>query len=284
MRKSVSLILGELNSKTGGYASLLFFRYLNLCVQAEAASLLPVTVEIDDTKYDIEKVADIAMTDTYSMTVYPKGGGLLYDIGKAIAMSHPEFKQDIMVVLEDGEEVPEDKMPNATDDEKCILLTMPTVDKGRRDTLLQGAEGLYKQATTAMDREKTYASLQLAEVLLGAPQDEIKEAKDSLEEISKQAKDKAKEFYEGKKKEIENAYNEYLEKEAQHKVQQQQDDNATNSKVAKSMKLPDAPEAPKAPEMPKAPDMKMPEMPKAPDMKMPEMPKAPDMKMPEMPK
>ena len=267
MRKSISLILGELNSKMGGYVSLLYYRYLNLCVKAEVASLLPVTIELDEeTQYDLEKVADVSLVGDEAMTVYPKDGSLLYDIGKAIAVVHPEFKQEIMVLLSDGVEVPENKKPDAEEDDKCIRLTMPPVDKKRRDVLLQGVELLYREVALSMDHESSYASMRLDEALQDSPADEVKEAQDTMKDICKDSEDKLKGIYEDKKKEVQDAYKEYQQQEELDQSKKQQEDSATNTKVAKSMKLPEAP---------KAPDMKMPEMPKAPDMKMPEMPKAP---------
>jgi len=48
MKKAIEILIRELDSKLGGYAALLNYRYLNLCVKAEPVALLPVVIEDKD--------------------------------------------------------------------------------------------------------------------------------------------------------------------------------------------------------------------------------------------
>ena len=44
MRKSIKIFLGEVDTKLTGYASLLNYRYMNLCIAAEPMALLSITI------------------------------------------------------------------------------------------------------------------------------------------------------------------------------------------------------------------------------------------------
>ena len=44
MRNSIKILLGELDAKLTGHAGLLNYRYMNLCIKAEPAALLSLTV------------------------------------------------------------------------------------------------------------------------------------------------------------------------------------------------------------------------------------------------
>ena len=78
-----------------GYTVLLSYRYMNLCVKAEIASVVPVGVIDEGTEFDIEEVADVAIANEYQMVVYPKYPELLRPIIAGIAEAHPEFKLSI---------------------------------------------------------------------------------------------------------------------------------------------------------------------------------------------
>jgi len=64
--------LNELEKKMTAYMMLLHFRYLNLCVKAEAASLVPVNVIVLGDNKNIEEVAEVAIPDEFHLAVIPK--------------------------------------------------------------------------------------------------------------------------------------------------------------------------------------------------------------------
>ena len=240
MRKSTSFLLGEVESKMSGYVALMNYKYFNLCVKAEPASLLSLTVEYDKTGFDIEQVADVAMPQENQLQIYPKDPALLYAIGKAIATSHPEFKQDI-VVDKDNEEENSDNSEKDDDADKSILLTMPVVNKDRRDALMDGINLLYNETKTQLDANFNLYTQKLALKLENASPEEINEAKEALENIRKQHNDLAKEYHENKEKEIETAYQLYLEKQAEQEKNKQEQEAATNKEAGLGFKMPDMP-------------------------------------------
>ena len=65
MKRSVSREYNQLQEKLTGYVAMLNFRFMNLCIKAEEASLLPVSVIIGGTSKKLEEVAVIAKKDDY---------------------------------------------------------------------------------------------------------------------------------------------------------------------------------------------------------------------------
>ncbi len=287
MRKSIALTLGEASSKMSGHVALLNYRYLNLCVKAEAASLLIVTVEYDGHNLDIEQVADVASPREDQLQVYPKSPDLLVPISKAIATVHPEFKQE---VIKEENNNGSSSSDNEEEEDKSILLTMPEVDKNRRDALMEGVKLLYDETTAELTAiYETYTQKAIIQLMDGKAE-EIDECKKALDDLKKEHFDLADNYRKNKEKEIEDAYKHYMEQKEEKNKNKQEHEAATNKKAGHSLKMGEVaadllipePAIPiigkKKPEMPKAP--KMPEMPKAP--KMPEMPKAPKVEAPKM--
>lgn len=245
MRKSIALMLGEANSKMSGHTALLNYKYLNLCVKAEAVSLLCVTVKYDGNNFDIEQVADVTSPRKDQLQVYPKGPELVPHISKAISTVHPEFKQE--VVEEKG------KQQNSDNEEadKSILLTMPEVDKNRRDVLMDAVKALYEETKVQLTNIfELYTQKTIIELMSGSAE-EIDEAKESLEDIKKQHFDLADGYRKNKETEIEEAYKRYLEQKEQKEKSLQEKEASTNKMAGQSFKMPEMPKAPEMPEMPK---------------------------------
>lgn len=243
MRKSTAITLGELESKLSGYVGLLQFRYSNLCVEADPVSLMPVTVEYDGDSFDIEKVADVAIPRDDQLQVYPKDPLLLLTIGKAIAEYHPEFKQEIVEDKDEDESSTSNEDKNENKDEnKSLLLTMPEVNKDRRDVLMDGVKVLYEQLKPTLDTNIQVYTQRVVTELAGASVSEIDEAKESIEEIKKQHFELAKTYREKKEKQIEDAYQRYLEKKSGVEKNQKEHEAATNKQATQRFKMPEAEE------------------------------------------
>ncbi len=230
MRKSIALTLGEANGKMSGYVALLNYKYFNLCVKGEPVSLLSVTVEYDDIEYNIEDVADVACPREDQLQVYPKTPGLVYYIGKAIATVHPEFKQEV-VEEENSESIDEDEK------ERSIILTMPEVNKDRRDVLMDAVKVLYEETKVHLTSNFELYSQKIILQLTGASAEETDEAKDSLEELKNQNLDLAKAYREKKEEEIEEAYQRYLEKKTGMEKNEQEHEAATNKQAGQGFKM-----------------------------------------------
>ena len=292
MRKSIALTLGEASSKMSGHVALLNYRYLNLCVKAEAASLLIVTVEYDGHNLDIEQVADVASPREDQLQVYPKSPDMLAPISKAIAAVHPEFKQE---VIKEENNNGSSSSGKEEDEDKSILLTMPEVDKNRRDALMEGVKLLYDETTAELTAiYETYTQKALIQLMDGKAE-EIDECKKALDDLKKEHFDLADNYRKNKEKEIEDAYKRYMEQKEEKIKNKQEHEAATNKKAGHSLKMgevaadllipePAIPIIGKTPEMPKAPKVEAPKM-EMPKMEMPkmEMPK-PDVPKPDIPK
>ena len=57
MKRAIVNQLSMLSAQMKGYVSALNYRYMNLCVKAEEASLLPIEVPIEDELKNLEDVA-----------------------------------------------------------------------------------------------------------------------------------------------------------------------------------------------------------------------------------
>ena len=116
----------SVEKKMAGYHALLSYRYSNLCVKADPASLLSVTLVMGSTEKDIEEVAEVARPkDDYHLIVIPKVQDFIMDINQAVQVAHPEFK------------VEQKPLGDGNDQHRFLLYEMPEVDKDRRDFLNQ---------------------------------------------------------------------------------------------------------------------------------------------------
>ena len=88
------------------------------------------------------------------------------------------------------------------------------VNKDRHDFLLDAVKTLYDQCKVEIEKTDVAYSAKLVKMILGFPKEEIEEAKNKMED-SQQMYDKMVENYlTSKQKEIEDAYQHYLEVQA----------------------------------------------------------------------
>ena len=224
MKKSTALLLGEVQKKMNGYAALLNFHLMNLCVKAEPAALLPVSLKINGEDAYIENAADITTPQEDQFEIFPKAPELLFSINKAIYLVHPDFKLEVKSKEEDEED-------------KYILCTMPEVNDDRHDTLMEGVKMASEAAKIKIDANFTEYMGKITAQLAGAKPEEIDEAKKNLEDIYNKHVDLCKEYRKNKEEEIENAYQKYLAKEKEKEQQQKEQEAAKGEKAGFSMKL-----------------------------------------------
>ena len=209
-----------------GYVALLSFRYMNLCVKAEPASLLPVTVSINGQDQNIENLADVGILQEDVLGVVPQEPAYLLQIGKGVMLAHPEFKMDIVQ--------PENSQ---SDEDKYLTFTMPEVDEARHDLLMDGVDTLKTQCTAKIDLVFGLYSAKIVEQLVGADLKTIDSVKDMLQEVYDFYTDLCEKQTDVKKKEIEDAYQKYLA-EQEAKLQEKQEEAAAHSdEVAQRMKM-----------------------------------------------
>ena len=231
MKKAVKLLIGEMKNKLGGYAVLLQYRYMNLCVKAEPASLLSLEVIDNEGDYmEIEDAAMVMLKNDSQFEVVPKDEALLFPLCKAFMKGHPEFKQELVNVPEE-----ENRLDRDNSEERHIIITMPEVDKNRRDLLMQSVSSLYDECGVQMDKTKSEYTTRLLSKMEGESPDDIDEAKRSLEDGYNQHKDIIKTYRENKEKEIEEAYQRWLTNQEELEQEQQEKDEAMGEKAAKTL-------------------------------------------------
>ncbi len=207
MRKSIETLIDEMKTKMSGYAVLLQYRYMNLCVKAEPAALLSISViDEEGEESDLESVASACLANDYQFEIYPHESKMVFAISKGIKEAHPEFKIDV--------KSEENSNDSGEDENKYILCTMPEVNKDRHDTLLDGVNTLYDQCKGKLDTNHTVYKSRLTAKLLGGSEEETKEAEDKLEEVYNKHDEICLQFKSDKIKEIEEAYQRYLTEQA----------------------------------------------------------------------
>ena len=136
MNNYISFETIDFAKKLKGYNMLFNYRMSNLCVKAEPTALMPVTVFVAGTEYNLEEVANILKPDDFSFDVYPKNQNNLQDIISGIFDVHPEFKMELKT----------DKAENEGGaDTQHVFYTMPPVDKDRRKLLNETTKTFHKK-------------------------------------------------------------------------------------------------------------------------------------------
>ena len=233
MKRAILNELSKLSESQKGYVGALNYRYLNLCIKAEEASLLPVQVVVENEVRNLEDVAYAGKKegDDYSLYVAPKFMDDLTPLSEAVLRSHPEFQQTVIKEKVDlGEEQGEQEV-------SYLRFTMPDVDDDRYDVLKQSADTFYDKCKVEMTAAQTEAESKFA--LLGADEkpEELDELKKAADEINKMWSKKRDELHDGKLQEIEEAHNLWLAGKKEEKDQQQEREAAHSMDAARSFKL-----------------------------------------------
>lgn len=220
--------LNEYENVLGGYTGLLTFRLANLCVKSDPASLLVVSVDVFGKQNNIEDVSKVGVLSDEKMDVYPFHEDLLPMIGKAIAEVHPEFKQSL-----------ETLHSKSTDkDIRYLQLTMPEVDKNRRDLLMDGVDLNFNDCKAKCEAAKQKYLFELTDKMQGSSERDTNEAKERFNKMSDDNMKMAQAATDKKKKEIEEAYQRYLSKQADKNAAENEQKAAEGRDVSTSMKLP----------------------------------------------
>ena len=219
LRKSIEVLLGEMDGKLSGYAAMLNYRYMNLCVEAEAAALVPITVtDIEGNVYNIEQVADCMQPNQFAFEIVPRRMPMLPFIQKGIAETHPEFKQEVIIPKDEDRFYMSGTVDY--DSERHILCTMPEVDDERYKLLTETVKALYDECMVEVDKIKTKYTQMLADRSKDLPEDEADEAKTEQEKLLNLYSETIKNYRDNKEKEIEEAHNTWLADEAEKHLKQ----------------------------------------------------------------
>jgi ribosome recycling factor len=201
MNNYISFETIDFAKKLKGYNMLFNYRMSNLCVKAEPTALMPVTVFVAGTEYNLEEVANILKPDDFSFDVYPKNQNNLQDIISGIFDVHPEFKMELKT----------DKAENEGGaDTQHVFYTMPPVDKDRRKLLNETTKTFHKECMVNLDL--AYADLQarLVEPYTQMSPQNVDEARKGFKKVYDDARDECDKMLQLKLNEIEEGYQRYL--------------------------------------------------------------------------
>ena len=232
MKRAVEILLGEMKGKLGGYAVLLQYRYRNLCIKAEPAALLSLTVvNSEGEPNDIENVAKVILKTEFQFEIIPNEEEMVYPICKALMKSHPEFKQELVTPEDKDKLYPNDR------EERHIICTMPEVDKNRHDLLMDTVSTLYNECSVQLEKAHgVYVTKMTVKMESQSPGDS-QEAMDAVDATYDQHKDIIKQYKELKEKEIEEAYQRWLAVKQEKELQQQEEQAARNDQAGLSMRF-----------------------------------------------
>lgn len=201
MKIAIETLIHEMESKLGGYVTLLVYRYANLCVKAQPLALMSVVVDDDDEgPMKIEQVAGVKMPDEYHLELVPYDPRFNFPLSKAVKLEHPEFQQELVK--------PEDADDEA---ERRLILTMPEVNSDRHDELTEAVGVLYDGCKAQMDKTVASYKVKLEPKIAPLPQDEHDAARAAFDKSVKMHQDLIDTQKTEKLKEIDEAYQSYLD-------------------------------------------------------------------------
>lgn len=227
MKLIIESLIHEMEGKLGGYATLLMYRYANLCVKAQPLSLLSLVVEDEEQgPMTIEQVAGVKMPDEFHIELVPYDPRFNFPLCKAVKQEHPEFKQDLV------------KPENAEgEDERRLILTMPVVNSDRHDELTDAVGVLYDGCKAQVDKTVANYRAKLEPKITPLPSDERNESQNAFDSTVKTQMDIIDKLKADKLKEIDDAYQKYLDEQAAKKAEADEQAAAHGQNVGQQMRL-----------------------------------------------
>ncbi|MBO5593020.1 MAG: ribosome recycling factor [Prevotella sp.] len=232
MKRSIINQYTQLEEKYTGLVNLMNYRFLNLCIKAEEASLLPVKVQIEGELLNLEEVATMAKKNDYEMVIVPNFSDDMPQVAEGIALVHPEFKQTIDKLEVESYAIDQEKV---TEQVPYILLTMPEVDDDRYDFLKKAVGSFHDDCKARMEAAKTQADASLAPLL--EDESNADATRKRFDKLTEDWVTKREDMYTQKVEEIENAYVTWLGNQAQQEIARMKEQDALGEGVGMSMKL-----------------------------------------------
>ena len=200
MKIAIETVINEMESKLGGYVTLLMYRYANLCIKAQPLALLSAEIEDEEEGLmKIEEVAGLTIPDEFHMRLVPFDKRFIFPLCKALKKEHPEFKQDL-IKPDDAED----------EEERYLLLTMPVVNDDRHDELVDAVDVLYDGCKAQIDKTVASYKIKLEPKIVPLMDDERDEAQTEFDSSVKLHTDTVERLKTDKLAEIEEAYQHYL--------------------------------------------------------------------------
>ena len=207
MKRALSNQYDQLYEKLKGYVAMLNFRYLNMCIKVEPASLIPVKVNIEGSEKNLEQVAMVTKKDDYRFWILPKYDDDMKAICEGIAKVHPEFRQKEMTMKIEGLEG-----DGTSHDVRYLQLTMPEVDDKYYKALKDAVDVFYDQCKTLMEAAANQAKAEIAVKSVGEPKEDVDSNKKEVDKLIKSSEESRDKLRDKKLKDIEEAYKNWLAK------------------------------------------------------------------------
>lgn len=207
MKRALSNQYDQLYEKLKGYVAMLNFRYLNMCIKVEPASLIPVKVNIEGSEKNLEQVAMVTKKDDYRFWILPKYDDDMKAICEGIAKVHPEFKQKELTMKIEGLEG-----EGTSHDVRYLQLTMPEVDDKYYKALKDAVDVFYDQCKTLMEAAANQAKAEIAVKSVGEPKEDVDGIKKEVDKLIKSSEESRDKLRDKKLKDIEEAYKNWLAK------------------------------------------------------------------------
>ena len=207
MKRALSNQYDQLYEKLKGYVAMLNFRYLNMCIKVEPASLIPVKVNIEGSEKNLELVAMVTKKDDYRFWILPKYDDDMKAICEGIAKVHPEFRQKEMTMKIEGLEG-----EGTSHDVRYLQLTMPEVDDKYYKALKDAVDVFYDQCKTLMKAAANQAKAEIAVKSVGEPKEDVDGIKKEVDKLIKSSEESRDKLRDKKLKDIEEAYKNWLAK------------------------------------------------------------------------
>ena len=198
--KTINELFDETKQKMNGHTMLYYFHLSNLCITADPMALLSATVKIEGKELNLEDVASVSLPNDKQFAVKPKDADYIVPITKAIKLEHPEFKME--------EKTEEDEITG--EENVVIYYTMPDMNQERHDVCTEYIKVQYDATSTKLEAIFSQGSAKIALKMNGASEENIKLAKDKLQEIYDWHTNTLKKLKEDKEKEVEDAYQAFL--------------------------------------------------------------------------
>ena len=213
--KTINELFDETKQKMNGHAMLYYFHLSNLCVTADPMALLSATIKIEEQDLNLEDVAIVSVPNDKQFAIIPKDAEYLLPITKAIKLEHPEFEME--------EKTEKDEITG--EDNIVIYYTMPKMNKDRHNICMEYIKTDFDLTNSKLEAIFSQGSAKIALKMSNASEENIKLAKDKLQEIYDWHTNTIKKLREDKEKEVEDAYKAFL-------TDKQQEPNATEEKQA----------------------------------------------------
>ena len=204
----------DYESSVSSQVSLMFMRFVNVCIKTDPMVLVPIKISIYGKETNIDDVAQVAIIDDDNFCLIPFQESHIPQILESIKLSHPEFSFDIQRITEDGLKPIDDNLEELGENErKVLIITVPEVNEDRRDTLNDACDVLYDNCKAKTESFKVDYTQRMTEATASFPENLKKEALDMLKKTEEQNTNLRDTTYNNKKQEIEEAYQRYLAKQ-----------------------------------------------------------------------